>query len=270
MQTSEILIGCAGWSLPKAQQPRFGVEGSHLERYAAKLDCVEINSSFYRPHRRSTYERWAGSVPDDFRFAVKVPREITHRQRLVAATETLDAFAAQVEGLGLKLGCLLVQLPPSLAYEADVAREFFVMFRDRWQGATALEPRHPSWFDDARAAALLMEFQIARVAADPAPPSAPAAAEPGGWRGFTYVRLHGSPRMYYSNYAAEALMDTAARLRTSVHEGRPAWCIFDNTAEGAALDNALDLRDLLSTGGDGVFLQPRPRGAYFSMETPLE
>ena len=80
-----IRIGTAGWSIPKEHAGAFPVEGSHLERYGAVLDAVEINSSFYRPHRRATYERWAGAVPEHFRFAVKVPRAITHHLHVLGA-----------------------------------------------------------------------------------------------------------------------------------------------------------------------------------------
>ena len=73
--------------------------GSHLERYGAILDAVEINSSFYRPHRTATYERWAASVPEDFRFAVKVPKAITHERRLKDVGDLLDRFLSEVGGL---------------------------------------------------------------------------------------------------------------------------------------------------------------------------
>ncbi len=121
-----VFIGCAGWSLPKAYAGEFPAEGTHLQRYAQRLSCVEINSSFYRPHRTSTYERWAGSTPDGFRFAVKAPKEITHVRRLLAAEAPLEKFLGEVAGLGSKLGALLVQLPPSLAFERDLAEGFFL------------------------------------------------------------------------------------------------------------------------------------------------
>src|SRR5688572_17535989 len=79
---SRYYIGCAGWSLPKKFADAFPAEGSHLVRYAARLPAVEINSSFYRPHRPTTYEKWAASVPTGFRFSVKVPKWITHERRL--------------------------------------------------------------------------------------------------------------------------------------------------------------------------------------------
>lgn len=106
-------LGTAGWALPRAEQPVFPPEGTHLQRYAARFPAVEINSSFHRPHAPATYARWSASVPDHFRFAVKAPKTITHERRLADAEDRLDAFLAQVSGLGEKLGCLLLQLPPN-------------------------------------------------------------------------------------------------------------------------------------------------------------
>jgi uncharacterized protein YecE (DUF72 family) len=233
-------IGTAGWTLPRARRGEFPPDGSHLERYAAVFRGVEINSSFYRQHRRGTYERWAASVPADFRFAVKVPRAITHDQRLVAADVLLEVFLDEVRGLGTKLGPLLVQLPPSLALHEETADEFFATLRGMHAGEIVCEPRHASWFD-ARGEALLVAHRVARAGADPA--LSPAAARPGGDGGLAYLRLHGSPRMYYSDYSAEHLVGLAGRLRA--WSGVPRWCMFDNTTLGAAAGNALDLVRLL-------------------------
>lgn len=234
----EAKVGTAGWSVPGPHANDFPGAGTHLERYAQRLNAVEINSSFYRPHRPATYERWARSVPDAFRFAVKLPREITHDRRLADVAQPLTRFLAEVSGLGGKLGPLLVQLPPSLRFEEDVAVGFFGGLRARFAGWVVCEPRHPTWFTDAGDAAL-RRFEVARVAADPA--CVPRAAEPGGWPGLAYYRLHGSPRMYYSAYPVEYLAALACAINAGSQRAEAAWCIFDNTALGAATTNALDL-----------------------------
>jgi uncharacterized protein YecE (DUF72 family) len=131
---------------------------------------------------------------------------------------------------------LLVQLPPSLPFEPDVAGEFFDMLRLRTQARLVCEPRHPNWFD-AKADALLASRQVARVAADPAP--IPAAAVPGGWPGLAYFRWHGAPRVYYSDYDAETLDGIARQANAAAASGAEAWCVFDNTAAGHGLGNAL-------------------------------
>jgi uncharacterized protein YecE (DUF72 family) len=228
-----LRVGTAGWSIPAAQADRFPEEGSHLERYSQRLPAVEINSSFYRPHRPSTYERWAASVSPSFRFAVKVPKDITHTRRLADAVEPLERFLEDVGRLGPKLGPLLIQLPPSLAFHPKVVADFLRGLRKSFAGDLACEPRHPSWFTDA-VDEMLVAHRVARVAADPAP--VPRAAEPGGWPALTYFRLHGSPRMYYSPYPRAYLDGLRSRLSNL---GGEVWCIFDNTAEGAATHDAL-------------------------------
>lgn len=199
------------------------------------MNAVEINTSFYRPHKRQTWERWAASTPDDFQFSVKAPRLLTHEQRLEAPEAVLDVFAEQVAGLGDKLAVVLVQLPPSLIFEAALADAFFAAVRARFTAAVVCEPRHASWFEP-EATRLMIDSNVARVAADPA--KVPGAEEPGGWTGLSYTRLHGSPRVYYSAYPAEFLAGQARRLETVSKVG-PAWCILDNTASGAALGDAL-------------------------------
>ena len=236
-------VGCAGWPVPTANKAAFPADGTNLQRYAARFSATEINSSFHRPHRPATYERWAASVPPDFRFSVKVPKAVTHERRLVDTDTILDAFLAEASGLGPKLECLLVQLPPKLAYDAAVAEAFFASLRSRYDGAVALEPRHASWFTgdvDER----LRAHRIARVAADPA--RVPEAAEPAGWADLVYIRLHGSPDMYYSSYDEAYLDRLAERLRKAATRAHSVWCIFDNTGRGAAAPNALSLLERLT------------------------
>ena len=235
------LVGTAGWSIPRTVRHRFPESGSLLQRYSARFDCAEINSSFYRPHRPTTYERWAQTVPDDFRFSVKIPKRISHELALVGARAALDGFLGEAMGLGVKLGCLLVQLPPKQELDRRAAGRFFTMLRRRYDGPVALEPRNATWFT-ADAARLMIDHHVARVAADPA--RVPEAAEPGGWAGMVYYRLHGSPRMYYSSYDDQYLASIAARLAADI-DRRPAWCIFDNTTLGAAAGNALDLVEMM-------------------------
>jgi uncharacterized protein YecE (DUF72 family) len=242
----DIRIGTAGWSVPRQVRDAFPAGGTALTRYAARFDTVEINSSFYRPHRPSTYARWAESVPDGFRFAVKVPREITHTRRLVDGGEPLATFLSEIAALEDHLGPLLVQLPPSLVFDAEVARAFCDDLRNRFRGAVAFEPRHASWFEPD-GDALLRGFEIARVAADPA--RVPAGGTPGGWPGFAYYRLHGSPRVYYSAYPPETITALAETLATHRESGTPVWCIYDNTALGAAADNALSTQASLRPAG---------------------
>lgn len=238
----DIRIGTAGWSFPRTLEG-FPAEGTSLERYAAVFNAVEINSSFYRPHQPKTYERWAASTPAGFQFAVKVPKTITHERRLVDCGEPLARFLDECGALGAKLGPLLVQLPPSLKCDAGIVERFLAAWRKATTAATVLEARHATWFD-APADALLQAFEVTRVAADPA--VVPAAAEPGGWSGLTYRRLHGSPAMYKTSYDDGRLEPLAEKV-TGETRAAQSWCIFDNTQFGAATTDALKLVALISS-----------------------
>jgi len=231
-------VGCAGWSLPRDAWPRLGGGDSHLQRYATRLDVAEINSSFYRPHQRATYERWAASVPPGFRFSVKLPKAISHERRLAGCEGLLEEFLQQAGGLGGRLGCLLLQLPPGLAFDAATAAAFLRLLRLRHPGPVAVEPRHASWFTP-QVDALLASLRMARVLADPVLHDAGRA--PGGWQPLAYLRLHGTPRVYFSSYPASLLQALAARIALALREETSVWCVFDNTASGAATHNALDL-----------------------------
>lgn len=237
MASSRYRIGTAGWAIPRVVAELFPAEGTGLQRYGTRFAAAEINSTFYRPHRPSTFERWRETSPAHFRFAVKVPRAITHEAKLVDCDVAVARFTGEVRALGARLGPLLVQLPPSLAFDAAVAEAFLTDLRRHWDGQVVCEPRHASWFED-RPDDLLAAHRVARAAADPA--RHPRAAGPGGWPGLAYWRMHGSPRMYYSAYETDALDALAAAM--AEHPADEVWSIFDNTTSGAATANALDLQ----------------------------
>ncbi|WP_324808752.1 DUF72 domain-containing protein [Sphingomonas sp. LY29] len=234
-----VLVGTAGWSIGSAAADSFAEAGSAIERYATVFPVVEINSSFYRSHRFSTWERWRDLVPQDFRFSVKIPKSISHERKLVDCEELLTPFLEQVACLGEKLGILLLQLPPKLAFEAPIADCFFHKLVSASKSQVVCEPRHPSWLG-AEADQLLGRHGVARVAADPE--RFPGAMTPGGWLGLHYYRLHGSPSMYRSSYR-DRIGYLVERLSSEGREERPVWCVFDNTASSAAIPDALMLQN---------------------------
>jgi uncharacterized protein YecE (DUF72 family) len=249
-----IDIGTAGWSIPRQVADRFPAAGSALERYAARFPVVEINSSFHRPHRPSTWQRWRDSVPQHFRFSVKLPKTITHVRKLADSMEELTAFLDQVRPLGEKLAVLLAQLPPKLEFDTAIAAQFFSDLRGRTSAALACEPRNVTWFTPA-AEALLQEWRVARVAADPA--LCPAAAVPSGWSGLRYWRLHGSPTMYRSSYS-DRIDQLAAVIRSGSVGCASNWCIFDNTASSAAISDALALGAAIRRNVDSLMRDTQP------------
>lgn len=231
-----VYIGTAAWGIPKSVATRFPGEGSSLSRYAAVLNGVEINSSFYKRHKSGTWQRWADSVPDRFRFAVKMPKRVTHELQLANAEADVDLFLGDIAPLGDKLGPILIQLSPMLAFEAATADAFLIHLRAAFAGRIVIEPRHQSW-GTAGASALLAAHDVARVVPDPPVVATDLA---GNAETFLYLRLHGSPKVYYSSYDA----DEIARYRARLDAASPdSWCIFDNTAAGAALPNALAMLD---------------------------
>jgi uncharacterized protein YecE (DUF72 family) len=247
-RTASIRVGTAGWSIPRAAAWRFDADGTHLERYSRSLGCAEINSSFYRPHAPATYAKWRDSTPPDFRFSVKMPRTITHELTLQDAREPFLTFLAQTDGLAEKRGPILVQLPPSLSFEASVVTRFLKLVRKVYRGPLVCEPRHATWFSPV-VAPLLERYEISRVAADPSP--VPGATVPAGCPRVAYFRLHGSPRKYWSRYAENQIATLAVTVR-NIRTAEEVWCVFDNTASGAAIENAWELRERLT-------VDPRPR-----------
>ncbi len=176
-------------------------------------------------------------MPDHFRFAVKMPKSLTHEQCLEDTGAGLTRFLGEIRGLGKKLGCVLVQLPPGLAYEPRTVESFFARLRARHRGAIVCEPRHPTWFTGA-ADRRLEAHGIGRVAADPSCGDGGDLA--AGSDRVAYFRLHGSPVMYHSSYRDADLAQLATRMGSLANRA-PVWCVFDNTARGAATLNALDL-----------------------------
>jgi uncharacterized protein YecE (DUF72 family) len=247
-----IKVGCAGWSIPRQSLALFGEGESMLARYATRFPVVEVNSSFYRPHKPATYVKWASSVPRDFRFSVKLPKMISHELALRQCGPVLDRFLGEAEALGGKLGGFLLQLPPSHVLDARVASTFFRLFRRRSDAPLVCEPRHASWFSSA-AEALLQRYDVGRVGADPA--LVEEAGRPDARSPWPYWRWHGSPRMYYSAYTEDSLQQLAAAVVSRKWPARP-WVIFDNTAHGHAVANAARLQDLLRATSS----RPTPRG----------
>jgi uncharacterized protein YecE (DUF72 family) len=239
-------VGTAGWSLGSRYLETLPAGGTHLERYGRAFSVVEIDTSFYRHHQAQTYARWAHSVGKDFRFAVKTPRSLTHEGGLVCGKNAdLSDFLREIEGLGPKLRVLLVQLPPRLEFDGADVRRFFRRLRRGIRDTTAIvcEPRHASW-GTGKADTLLKALGVARAAVDP--PRWGDDARPAGDTCLAYFRMHGSPRIYYSDYGAARLDQLGAALKESLRKSDQVWCIFDNTAHGHAIGNALTLKESIA------------------------
>ncbi|SFB50784.1 Uncharacterized conserved protein YecE, DUF72 family [Rhizobium sp. NFR07] len=224
------IVATAAWSIPKTVANRFATEGSSLTRYASVFGRVEVNSTFYRRHRTSTFARWAESVPDSFRFSLKFPKEITHTRLMKDIAQPLETFLSDISALGNKRGPLVCQLPPSLVFDLKVFDTAFHVIRSMDDGPIAIEPRHKSWRCN-EALDLMESYSIDRAYADPVLVWQPEdfADAP------RYMRLHGKPRIYYSSYTERDIKSFLSLLAPG------GWCVFDNTASGAATENALTM-----------------------------
>ncbi|WP_281950877.1 DUF72 domain-containing protein [Nitrosophilus kaiyonis] len=231
-----IYIGIAGWNIPKEYKNFFPNEGTHLERYSKIFNITEINRTFYSLPKKSTLEKWFNSTPENFKFSVKMPKKITHISK-IQDIDSLQDFLSYISILDNKLLSILVQLPPSLKYEENIAEKFFSNFRKSYNGYIALEARSSSWIE---AEELLKFYKISTVAADPS--RFDFDKKPGGWKDFSYYRLHGSPKIYYSEYDKNFLLNIAKTVKKS--KAKDTVIIFDNTASGAAIKNALELKEL--------------------------
>lgn len=239
-------VGTAAWTVPALVRSSFPEEGSHLERYAQVFRGVEINTSFYRDHQAKTYERWAKSVPGAFLFAVKLSQVFTHDEALAVSEDVLAANLAAIKSLGEKLGVILIQLPPKLAFHGPTVKTFFQHFRRHYSGPAVIEPRHKTWSSE-EALEVLKEYEIGKVRADPEPC-------PTDWRfqetsKHLYVRWHGTPEIYKSRYEKKDLETLAIELQGLQHRYESIWVIFDNTTFGFATVNAIEFEEILSIQG---------------------
>jgi uncharacterized protein YecE (DUF72 family) len=240
-RSEPVFIGTAGWQLPPAVRKPDAI-GPILEQYSALFNAVEINSTHYKHHLERTYVRWAASVPEGFRFAVKMHRSITHEGRFTATSEA-QRWLQEVSALGDKLGPVLIQLPPSLAFREEHG-DLLRALREIHAGPVVIEPRHPTWAS-ASVSRLLREVSVPLVGADP--PLITEAFAPGDQGPVAYFRLHGSPRVYWSAYSEDTLTTLAQQVAASRAQQRVPWVIFDNTAAGEAAPNALRLQQSVSS-----------------------
>lgn len=211
-----------------------------LEFYAAHFDTVELNASYYRWPRDSSFTSWRGRLPDGFRMAVKAPRALSHARRLYAPEYWLDRIRGSVALLGDRLGVVLVQLPPGQARD-DARLGYFLGHWPR-ELPLAIEFRHPSWVDDG-VFAMLAEHDAAYVVMSGA--GLPCVLR--ATTDFVYVRLHGPDHahLYAGSYPEESLRWWADRIAEWLAQGRDVHAYFNNDADANAVRNAATLRALL-------------------------
>lgn len=238
---NKIHIGTSGWnydhwkeifyekSCPKSQWLKF---------YAKHFNSVEVNATFYRSMSHRTYENWKEKTPNGFIWSVKANRYITHIKRLKDIAEPLKRFLGELAGLKEKLGAILFQLPPTLTFEKEVFAAFCNLI-PRNQ-CVAIEARHPSWLEQ-KALSSLKKHNIAWCISDTAgryPYLETVTSD------FIYIRLHGSKKLYVSEYSEKELNNWAEKIKTWDVD---TYVYFDNDAMGHAPKNALRLKELVTS-----------------------
>lgn len=228
-----IYSGTAAWTIPKIAAEHFPSEGSHLERYFSRLNCVEINSSFYKDHQPKSYKKWADATPENFRFSVKLNKRFTHECGLEIDEIDLMENLTGISELGEKFGVLLLQFPKSQDFHFDHMKTFYRTIRKVFKGPVALEARNMTWMNED-SIELIKQYNISKVTADPekCPVDLPSQIK--------YYRLHGSPDIYKSDYDEEFLNNLYDEMESATTD---VWCIFDNTTFGYATLNAITIKD---------------------------
>lgn len=239
-ERTNFFVGTSGWNYPhwrKIIYPDNLKTSEWLSFYSSYFQTTEVNVTFYRDVRKSTFERWFTQVGDNFLFSVKMPRIITHYKRLNSDKGTITKFLHSISPLKEKLGAILIQLPPSLKFDRELFKRFFELLDFRYR--YAIEVRNKTFFDESFLN-ILKTYNIALCIADSAkryPYFEDITAD------FIYVRLHGSERLYASEYSEEELNTWAQKIQKW---NRPSFIYFNNDLSGYAFKNALRLKELLT------------------------
>jgi len=232
-------IGTSGWIYPHWKEvfyPSQVPQSRWLEFYATHFDTVEVNATFYRLPKARTFENWHERTPENFLWAIKANKYITHTKRLKDSKEPLERLYEGLKGLKKKVGPILFQLPPGLSFEPDLFRQFSKNLNTSYRHV--FEIRHPSWVHE-HVFEILRENNVAFCLSDTAgryPYHEVLTAD------FLYIRLHGSKKLYASKYTEKELQAWAEKIKDWNME---TYLYFDNDYQGYAIENARRLREIL-------------------------
>jgi len=239
---SRFYVGTSGWNYPDWQDDFYAgiIRRDRLKFYAQQFPAVEVNGTFYRLQSPDTFQKWAQETPANFRFAIKANRYLTHHKKLMDPAASVLIEKNHAEALKEKLAVVLWQLP-GLVKKDLVKLQQFIAALLQWKNVRhTVEFRHASWFDD-ETAHYLAEAGLAVCLSD-------AEAWPMWDRVTTdlvYIRLHGHTQTYVSSYSKPELAQWADRIEQWLKQDKQVHVYFDNTAQGAAPHNALELQKLL-------------------------
>jgi len=239
---ASVYIGTSGWSYPHWHDNFYlGIRRDQwLQHYSHRFRAVEINASFYRHPSSRTLQKWHDTTPDDFRFALKGHRFITHNKKLRDPHAAIQRERDHMALLGEKLNAVLWQLPATLAINTDRLVQFIIALQQWANVRHVIEFRHPSWFC-ADVEEILRHHDVTSCISD--------AADWPAWTAVTsevvYIRLHGHNQTYASSYSPGELEKWAKRIRHWHARDMTVHIYFDNDANGAAPHDAWCLQNIL-------------------------
>lgn len=243
--TARLIVGTSGWSYPDWKgdfYPGDVPRRNFLRYYASRFSATELNASFYRLPTGKMLDAWLERTPNDFRFCAKLSRLITHRKKLIDAAAAVAVYFERFAPLSDRMGPVLAQLPPSLAFDANRVGTFFAACRDVSDLPLAIEARHESWLS-GEALELLEAWNVALVQADSGGRWPESFAVTGD---FAYLRFHGPGQLYASGYTPQKLGHVAGRVAGYLESGMNVFTFFNNTDGGYAWRDAEKLAALVN------------------------
>jgi uncharacterized protein YecE (DUF72 family) len=240
----KLHIGTSGWSYKDwvgIIYPEKTKSTDFLKHYSQHFPCTEINNSFYHIPQRRFVEKWMNETPEHFLFCPKIYRGITHFRKLKNGEELLMGYWSRWEGFERRLGPFLIQLPPSLAFNADVVEEFYQLLKSGPELKYALEARHVSWFTD-ESLLLMHKYNIAFAIGD-------AGKRFPYYETVTsdtvFLRMHGREILYATLYTEEEMWEISRKVADWLKENLEVWVFFNNTMFGFALENARQMKEMV-------------------------
>jgi len=240
--SAKYAIGTSGWNYKHWRDVFYPPKlpaSKWLAFYSQHFETVELNATFYRLPKPETFDNWYEKTPEGLVWSVKASKYFTHTKRLQECREPLNRLYKSVERLKDKLGPILLQLPPNMGFREEILIAFCRNLDPSFQHA--LEIRHPSWIDPL-VFKILREYNIAFCLSDTAG-KYPYHEEITG--DFIYVRLHGSRKLYASDYSEDEIQGWALKIQNWKSQ---AYIYFDNDFQGFAVKNAQRLQEVLCTG----------------------
>jgi uncharacterized protein YecE (DUF72 family) len=234
-------IGCSGFHYKEWKNvfyPDKLAQRKWFDYYSERFYTIELNVTFYRFPQLAFLQNWYQKSPDEFLFAVKVPRLITHFKQLKDCERYLSDFYGTIrEGLKNKLGPVLFQFPPKLGYSDEILERIVTQLDLSF--TNAIEFRHQDWWNDDVYKALGRKKIIFCGISHPSLPDEAIVNTSKA-----YYRFHGVHKLYYSSYSEEKLREIAFQLKAN-KKLKEVYIYFNNTASVAAIENITRLKSIL-------------------------